>query len=245
MPAPVADHYANLLAPIYAWMVGDFEAACASNAAFFDELALQPSTTGVAVDLGCGHGVQAVPLARRGFSVVAIDSSALLLEELRRRAAGLPVTAVHDDLLHMARHLNGPVDVVTCMGDTLTHLESPADVRRLLEVAAECLAPSGLLVLSFRDYATRELTGTDRFIPVRADDTRIHTCFLEYRADVVNVHDIVHSRSGNGWQTAVSAYLKLRLAPGAVLDHAAAVGLSVRHQSVRRGMLHLAFARRA
>jgi hypothetical protein len=36
------------------------------------------------------------------------------------------------------------------------------------------------------------LIGEQRLIPVRNDETRILTCFLEYEPEAVLVHDILH-----------------------------------------------------
>ena len=59
------------------------------------------------------------------------------------------------------------------------------------------------------------LTGTARFLPVRADDQRILTCFLEYGPSHVTVHDLLHEReAGGAWRLQTSAYRKLRLSPG-------------------------------
>ena len=57
MVNPVTEHYANHLAPIYAWMVGDFDIACSKADAFYAEIGLPAGNGRVAVDLGCGHGV--------------------------------------------------------------------------------------------------------------------------------------------------------------------------------------------
>jgi SAM-dependent methyltransferase len=46
-------------------------------------------------DLGAGSGLLALPLARRGARVSAVEPAAAMLDELRRQAAGLPVEAVH------------------------------------------------------------------------------------------------------------------------------------------------------
>ena len=236
-----AEHYSEHLAPIYSWRVGDFESACDSQAEFFDELGLRPSTSGIAVDLGCGHGLQSVPLAQRGFKVVAVDTSQILLDELSERSAGLRIRIIREDLLRFATHVTSPVDVILCMGDTLTHLPSVEEVKGLLDSAARWLGPHGSLILSFRDYASSELKGVDRFIPVRSDESRIHTCFLESVADVVHVHDIIHTRSSDGWTMAVSSYPKLKLPPSTVVRRATVAGLVLVHQSNRRGMVHLAF----
>jgi hypothetical protein len=74
------------------------------------------------------------------------------------------------------------------------------------------LAPSGLFVLTFRDM-TVALNGTDRFISVRSDADRIMTCFLEYEAETVVVHDLIHIRQGADWALHKSSYRKLRLNP--------------------------------
>lgn len=49
-------------------------------------------------------------------------------------------------------------------------------------------------LLSFRDYSV-PLQDEKRFIPVRSDEGRILTCFLEYSEDSVLVHDILHERA--------------------------------------------------
>ncbi len=247
MLSTVTEHYAAHLAPIYSWMVGDFSTACDTAAQFFDSIELQPSSSRLAVDLGCGHGVQTIPLAQGGFRVVAIDNSDTLLTELSQNVSAateaLDVTIVNDDLLNMEAHVRDDVDVIICMGDTLTHLPSLNAVRQLIDHASNRLTPGGTLLLSFRDYWSQELKGTDRFIPVRSDEQRIHTCFLDYQPDTVHVHDIVHTRTDSGWQTTVSAYPKLRLAPDSVVSYADAKGFTVSHQSTQRGMLYLALHR--
>ncbi len=245
MNTSVAEHYANHLGPIYSWMAGDFEAASENMAAYFADIGLRVESKSHAVDLGCGHGIQAVPLAKLGFEVTALDTCQHLLDELTEIAAaqGLPIRTINDDLSNFAQHLDGPVAAIICMGDTLPHLESPDHVAELMANAAEALQPQGVLCVSLRDYASAELQGNDRFIPVRSDNTRIHTCFLEYEPTIVRVHDIIHTRSSTGWETSVSSYPKLRLALDNVESLALAQGLRRIHRSETRGMHSLAFER--
>src|SRR5262249_40506708 len=148
----VRDHYASHLAPIYAWMCGGVEAALARGDAELEALGLTPRTSRRALDLGAGFGTHAIPLARRGFEVIAIDSSAELLRELRALAGGLEVQAVQADMHGFRQHLTGAPEVVLCMGDTLTHLSDIQAVESLFADVAAAIAAGGTFVLSFRDY---------------------------------------------------------------------------------------------
>jgi hypothetical protein len=131
---------------------------------------------------------------------------------------------------------------ILCMGDTITHLPGIQDVDVLLGLAKSALRPGGVFVLTFRDYGT-ELRDEHRFLPVRADDARIHTCFLEYRNGTVSVNDIVHERSKEGWQTRVSAYSKLRILPDALSRSLNSEGFAVRKEAGLRGMVRLVATR--
>ncbi len=239
MSGEVQRHYDSHLAPIYVWMVGDVVAALQRSRDFFAAAGLKPGAGGVAVDLGCGFGLQAIPLAELGHEVVALDFSAELLGELRARAGALPVGAIQDDLLNFPRHLTAPADVIVCMGDTLTHLPSLAAVNELLRLAVANLAPGGLLALTFRDYVGAELKGTQRFIPVRSDNQRILTCFLDYGDGFVDVHDLVHTRVAEGWRQSVSSYRKLRLDWHAVVAELSDLGLDIIRHDTERGLVTL------
>jgi len=122
MVKTVDEHYAHHLGPVYTWMVGDLDAAFTRSDAELDALPLPAKAAGTAVDLGAGFGLHAIPLARRGFRVVAIDTNDPLLKELESRKGSLAIRTVNADLLAFRAHLAEPIDVIVCMGDTLTHL---------------------------------------------------------------------------------------------------------------------------
>jgi len=244
--ASVKEHYDSHLAPLYTWMAGGAAGPRARFAALLDELALRPSHPGAtALDLGAGNGFQAVPLAAAGFHVTAVDLSTVLLAELARDAiaAGLAIRCVEGDLRDLARHGPSPApELIVCMGDTLTHLAALDDVAALFRDAAAVLTPGGHLLLSFRDYTVAR-TGADRFIPVRSEPDRIFTCFLDYGPTHVAVHDVVHTRAGAEWRTAISVYEKIRLAPAWVADQLAAAGFTLVRQTAQNGLVTLAARR--
>jgi SAM-dependent methyltransferase len=240
--ATVTEHYRTHLAPVYIWMAGGVQAAIARGEAEIAAVLPDLSAGNRAVDLGAGFGMHAIPLGRRGCSVLALDSCSLLLEQLVLQSAGLPVTAVMDDMLSFRRHLDCAVDAILCMGDTLTHLPDRRTVLDLFTLAAGSLRPGGRFVSTFRDY-TPPLVGPARFIPVKSDAERIMTCFLEYAPDTVDVSDLIHERSGSNWQLRVSVYRKLRLAPGWVSAALEERGFSVRTEPGLAGMVRVVAVR--
>jgi SAM-dependent methyltransferase len=230
MSSSVEEHYANLLAAHYSWMSGvPFVEKVAEQERVLAGV-LPGSASGVALDLGCGPGYQSVALARLGYSmVIACDTSPALLRELKDNAAAWSaVRPVQADLRTLPGLVKaGTAAVIVCMGDTLTHLRSHLEVARLFADARAALAPGGVFVITYRDL-THELQGPARFIPVRSDEDRILTCFLEYEsADTVLVHDLLHLRdrlNGGGWKMHASCYRKLRLAKHWVHDALLAAG---------------------
>lgn len=236
--ATVQEHYSNLLAPIYAWTVGGLDAAFeqgeAEVASFF-----KPGTSRcIVVDLGAGFGMHAIPLARRGCSVIAVDASAYLLSILREHSDDLPIRTVEADLLSFSDYLTGAADLFVCMGDTLTHLADHESVRQLFSKVAASILPGGAFVLTFRDY-TNPPEGLSRFIPVRNDANRVLTCFLETTPSHVLVHDILYEREERDWRMTVSSYPKLRVDPDWVVRALEALRFRVERSAGLRGMVRI------
>ena len=233
----VVRHYEDLLAPVYTWMVGGPEAAFALAQA---DLAFVLHRGRFAIDLGAGFGTHTVPLARAGWRVLAIDSSSALLGQLSTLVEGLSVDVRRGDLRSFEEHLSTDesADLILCMGDTLTHLDSTDFVIALCSTVATRLSSRGRFIATFRDY-TNLSSGDARFIPVRADEHRILTCFLEEFDGYVQVHDLLHERANGIWSTRVSSYRKLRLSPEAVRLACVAAGLQATVEPGSLGMVRL------
>ena len=232
------EHYDTHLSAVYDWMAGGFEAAAERNRDFFRQIEIEGLQRGLAVDLGAGSGFQTIPLAEAGFPVLAIDFSSDLLKSLEARKGNLTIQTVQDDILSFPNYLKGEkARIIVCMGDTLTHLQSFGDVRKLLADVLNSLDNSGILVLTFRNYFSAELSGNQRFIPVRSDDARIFNCFLEYFEDHIEVHDLLYTRDGSDWKFSVSSYPKLRLNPQSVVDELESLGLSPVTNEFENGMV--------
>lgn len=204
------NHYDHHLAGHYSWLFGGVKGNLEKNRSFFNEHQLTPKSSGEAIDLGSGSGFQSIPLAEMGYSVSAIDFSEKLLEELQEQKRGLSIKTWQDDLLNFQRYCSEKSELCVCMGDTLTHLDSHESVSKLFGLIYQSLEKEGKLVLTFRDFS-RELKGTDRFIPVQNSDDVIFTCFLEYMDEIVNVHDLIYQKEESGWSLKKSSYRKIRI----------------------------------
>ena len=107
-----------------------------------DEHSRRPLEGKTALDVGCGAGLLAEPLARLGAEVTAIDAASELIAVAREHAAGqgLPIdyraVAVED--------LDGQFDLITC----LEVIEHVADPQAFVASLARRLAPGGLLIMS-------------------------------------------------------------------------------------------------
>jgi SAM-dependent methyltransferase len=239
----VKAHYDNLLAPYYSRILGGFDLKIKENQDFFTNHGIQPVLSGMAMDLGAGCGFQSIPLAEAGFKVTAIDFSQGLLADLQKNAQKLPIETIEDNLLNFSQHCPKETELIVCMGDTLTHIETLDEVQLLLKNAYHALEGAGLLVLTFRDL-TFELKGLDRFIPVRSESNLIFTCFLEYEKEHVKVHDIIFEKASGQWQMQKGVYRKLRIPPDWVKQRLLQFGFEVDIFDIQSGIVTIIARRR-
>jgi SAM-dependent methyltransferase len=99
-----------------------------------------------ALDLGCGPGRHAVPLAGRGVRVTAVDRTSFLLDKARARAreAGVAVEFVEEDMRRFVRP--GAFDLVLSVFTSFGYFADDDNALVLRNVAAS-LAPGGGFVI--------------------------------------------------------------------------------------------------
>ena len=107
-----------------------------------DEHSRRPLEGKSALDVGCGAGLLAEPLARLGADVTAIDPAAELIAAARDHAAGQGLAI--DYRVSAVEDLPGTFDLITSM----EVIEHTADPQQFLDCLARRLAPNGLLILS-------------------------------------------------------------------------------------------------
>lgn len=107
-----------------------------------DECSRTPLQGKSALDVGCGAGLLAEPLARLGAQVTAIDAAPEVIAVAKAHAAGqgLSIDYRQGDV----QQLDGRFDLITSM-EVIEHV---ADPSLFLKALASRLAPDGLLILS-------------------------------------------------------------------------------------------------
>lgn len=107
-----------------------------------DECSRRPLEAKRALDVGCGAGLLAEPLARLGAKVTGIDAAPEVIAVARDHAAGQGLEI--DYRAGDVQDLDGQFDLVTAM-EVIEHVADPA---AFLNALAARLAPGGLLILS-------------------------------------------------------------------------------------------------
>lgn len=107
------------------------------------------------LDSACGTGMHAIALAQRGYTAAGADVSAPMIERARAnaRVSAAPVrfeTAGFGELAEVFGR--GAFDALLCLGNSLPHLLTDADLAAALDDFAACLRPGGLLLIQNRNF---------------------------------------------------------------------------------------------
>ena len=115
----------------------------------FLEEALQAVGARRVLDAACGTGRHAVALAQRGYEVVGADLSPEMVARARAHAeaVGVPVRFVVAGFGALALAIGSGFDALLCLGNSLPHLLTEADLAAALQDFAACLRSGGLLCL--------------------------------------------------------------------------------------------------
>lgn len=103
---------------------------------------------GSVLDLGCGTGKHAIPLAQRGYEVVGVDRSADMLAQVRRKIVNLSgvgnLTLHQGDIcsIDLQRHFDAALMMFAVLGYQLEN----ADVLSALRMAHRHLRLGGLII---------------------------------------------------------------------------------------------------
>jgi 2-polyprenyl-3-methyl-5-hydroxy-6-metoxy-1,4-benzoquinol methylase len=123
------------------------------------------------LDLGCGPGRFAIPLAQKGFRVTGVDRTAPLLEKARTRAEATPVEVewVQRDMREFVRP--AAFDLVISMLTSFGYFEDREDDRQVLRNMFASLKPGGACVIDVKGKEGVARTLQPASAEVRPDGT--------------------------------------------------------------------------
>jgi glycine/sarcosine N-methyltransferase len=148
-----ATTFYDRLAPLFDVMT-DWAGRLAVEGPFLRQL-LERINARTVLDAACGSGGHALALAEWGYQVVGVDASPAMIELARAKAATADNVTFHVAGLGELASRFRSFDAVLCLGNSLPHLLTEADLLAALADLAACVRPGGLLILHNLNYDRR------------------------------------------------------------------------------------------
>ena len=163
------------------------------------------------LDAACSTGMHAIELARRGYAVSGADLSAGMIA---MAVANARQASVHVDF-HTAgfgelRSWFSEYDALLCLGNSLPHLLTEADLNAALEDFAACLRPGGLLMIQNRNFDA-VLARSERWMPPEVHQAEsqewLFLRFYDFDSDgLLTFHVVTLTRQkGQSWQQKIAS----------------------------------------
>jgi len=111
------------------------------------------SNASTVLDLGCGKGRHAIALAKRGFGIVGIDYSDILIEKAETVASLTNLTNIEfrQEDCRFA-HVENSFDAVICLYDVIGSYVDDSDNIQIIQNIYNHLKPKGMALISVMNY---------------------------------------------------------------------------------------------
>jgi len=158
------------------------------------------------LDVGCGSGGHAIPLAKRGYAVAGFDSSEVMIRKAKEKCEKEKITNLDLHVMDMRDfQLNSRFDACVCMFAVMGYLSRNQDIKRALINIRKHLEEDSLFIFDFWNglAVLRILPSTTVKIMeekggrkvIRISEPRLdafnHICEVNYRLFVVENNTIV------------------------------------------------------
>lgn len=148
-------------------------------------VALAVATGGPVLDIACGTGRIALPVARAGLAVTGVDLSAEMLERARSLGSGLPLSLHLADVRDFTLR-EGPFRCAVMAGHAFQQMLTDTAQRALFRCAHRHLMPGGLFAFDSRNpngEETRDTGSAEFWHRFTGADGKPGETYLESRWD--------------------------------------------------------------
>jgi ubiquinone/menaquinone biosynthesis C-methylase UbiE len=167
------------------------------------------------LDTACGTGMHAVTLAKGGHRVSAADLFPQMVEigEHNARKAGVAVRFASAGLGDMAATFGAEkFDLLLCLGNSLPHLTSEAELKAALEDFAAVMRPGGMALIQNRNFdlvMRQQQRWMEPQTHREGDEEWIFQRFYDFLANGLIQFNIVtlKCKQDAGWQSGVASTL--------------------------------------
>lgn len=95
-------------------------------------------------DLGCGTGSVCTILSSKGYDLIGIDASDMMLDIASKKKGSEKILYLNQDMCEF--ELYGTVDVFLCMLDSLNYITDTTDVEKVFSLVANYLNTGGIFI---------------------------------------------------------------------------------------------------
>ncbi|NLX63774.1 MAG: class I SAM-dependent methyltransferase [Clostridiaceae bacterium] len=122
------------------------------------------------LELGCGTGSLAVEMSKRGYDMIALDSSVSMLDKAYQKAlkANADILFINQDMRSF--ELYGTVDAVICLLDSINYIISLQELKKVFKLVHNYLNPGGLFIFDVNShYKLSTVLGSNTFYELDED----------------------------------------------------------------------------
>ena len=167
------------------------------------------------LDLCCGTGTLTDVLSRRGYEMIAVDSSVEMLMEAQSKSAGLETPPLFLCQDAAALDLYGTVDAAVCSLDGMNYIP-PEDLPEVFRRLWLFVRPGGLLIFDIRTPEFLRSLDGDVFVDEQEDVLCLWRADFEEDLSAIIYGMDIFSRQGRLWQRESEEHVEYAHEPAAL-----------------------------
>jgi 2-polyprenyl-3-methyl-5-hydroxy-6-metoxy-1,4-benzoquinol methylase len=183
------------------------------------------------LDIACGSGRHSVALANLGFNVVGFDTSEGMIAAARNHAKSVEaeVDFIIADMFTFQKDVEGPFDIVLCLGNSLALLSSFKEMQEVVAQVHGVLDPHGSFIFQVLNFDEILLSGF-RFFPIKGGETSdgnevVFSRFYEHSDDAWSTLVATSFvKKGKEWETSITTQRVLHTNQAVMTDILEAAG---------------------